>query len=163
MSETAKLPLVARILKNVIQGEKSQAYPLANYANAAALLKENFDNINWAGFYLYDDAEDVLVLGPFIGKKATVLIKPTEGVVGHTFLQQETVIVENVEDFPGHIACDPTSQSEIVVPITTADGQKLGVLDIDAPSIGRFTEADKDVLEAFVQTLLPFIHKIDVR
>jgi GAF domain-containing protein len=158
--ETKKLPLAARVLKNVIQGEKSQAYTLANYANAAAVLKAELPNINWAGFYLYDEANDVLVLGPFQGKKATALIKPTEGVVGHTFLAQETVVVENVEDFEGHIACDPSSQSEIVIPITTESGEKLGVLDIDAPTVGRFTQKEVEILEAFVATLLPFISKI---
>ena len=125
-------------------------YETANLANASALLWQNLDNINWAGFYKMMDGQ--LVLGPFQGKPACILIPVGRGVCGTAVAANRTQLVENVHDFPGHIACDCASNSEIVVPIHT-NGGIWGVLDIDSPSVGRFTEADRTGLEQFVAIL----------
>ena len=125
-------------------------YETANLSNASALLWQNLDNINWAGFYKMMDGQ--LVLGPFQGKPACILIPVGRGVCGTAVAENKTQLVYNVHDFPGHIACDCASNSEIVVPIYK-DGAVWGVLDIDSPLIGRFTEADKAGLEQFVHIL----------
>ncbi len=119
-------------------------------ANASALLYWNLEDLNWAGFYLMDNGS--LLLGPFQGKVACIRIPLGKGVCGTAAEKDETLVVENVHEFPGHIACDSASNSEIVVPIHK-DGQVVGVLDIDSPSIGRFTEEDKLGLEKFVEVL----------
>ena len=125
-------------------------YETANLSNASALLWQNLDNINWAGFYKMMDGQ--LVLGPFQGKPACILIPVGRGVCGTAVAENKTQLVYNVHDFPGHIACDCASNSEIVVPIYK-DGAVWGVLDIDSPLIGRFTEADQAGLEQFVHIL----------
>ena len=125
-------------------------YETANLSNASALLWHNLENINWAGFYKMMDGQ--LVLGPFQGKPACILIPVGRGVCGTAVAENKTQLDYNVHDFPGHIACDCASNSEIVVPIHK-DGAIWGVLDIDSPSIGRFTEADKVGLEQFVAIL----------
>ena len=125
-------------------------YETANLANASALLWQNLENINWAGFYKMMDGQ--LVLGPFQGKPACILIPVGRGVCGTAVAEDCTQLVYNVHDFPGHIACDCASNSEIVVPIHK-DGAIWGVLDIDSPSIGRFSEEDKIGLEQFVSML----------
>ena len=122
-------------------------YETANLANASALLWQELPDINWAGFYKMEDGQ--LVLGPFQGKPACILIPVGRGVCGTAVAQDQTQLVYNVHEFPGHIACDCASNSEIVVPIHK-NGAIWGVLDIDSPSIGRFTEADKAGLEQFV-------------
>ena len=122
----------------------------ANLANAAALLYHSLDGLNWAGFYLLQG--DVLVLGPFQGKPACIEIPVGRGVCGTAVAEDRTQLVRDVRQFPGHIACDSASNSEIVVPIR-ADGTIVGVLDIDSPNIGRFTEEDRAGLEAFVKVL----------
>jgi L-methionine (R)-S-oxide reductase len=104
-------------------------------ANAAAFIWASLDNINWAGFYLYDGEK--LVLGPFMGKPACTVIAMGKGVCGSAAEKRETIVVDDVHSFPGHIACDGASESEIVVPII-ANGKLLGVLDIDAPIKARF-------------------------
>ncbi len=119
-------------------------------ANASALLYWNLEDLNWAGFYLMDNGS--LLLGPFQGKVACIRIPLGKGVCGTAAEKDETLVVENVHEFPGHIACDSASNSEIVVPIHK-DGRVVGVLDIDSPSIGRFTEEDKLGLEKFVKVL----------
>ena len=126
------------------------SYETANLSNASALLWQNLDNINWAGFYKMMDGQ--LVLGPFQGKPACILIPVGQGVCGTAVAENKTQLVYNVHDFPGHIACDCASNSEIVVPIHK-DGAVWGVLDIDSPLIGRFSEADKAGLEQFVHIL----------
>ena len=125
-------------------------YETANLSNASALLWQNLENINWAGFYKMMDGQ--LVLGPFQGKPACILIPVGRGVCGTAVAENKTQLVYNVHDFPGHIAWDCASKSEIVVPIHK-EGAIWGVLDIDSPSIGRFTEADKASLEQFVAIL----------
>lgn len=127
---------------------------LANLANAGALLAQALDRINWCGFYLLRGGE--LVLGPFQGKAACVRIALGRGVCGTAAARRETLVVPDVNAFPGHIACDAASRSEIVVPIL--EGGKLrGVLDIDAPEPARFDEEDRAGLEEFVGRLVPLI------
>ena len=123
---------------------------IANLANAAALLYHTLDDLNWAGFYLLEG--DLLVLGPFQGKPACIEIAPGRGVCGAAAAQDKTQLVPDVHQFPGHIACDCASNSELVVPIH-AGGKVVGVLDLDSPIIGRFTEEDRADLEAFVRVL----------
>ena len=125
-------------------------HPLANLANAAALLWESLGGINWAGFYLLEGEK--LVLGPFMGKTACIEIPLTKGVCGAAARTDTTQLVPDVHAFPGHIACDSVSRSEIVVPLRK-DGKVIGVLDIDSPLLRRFTEADKAGLEAFARIL----------
>lgn len=125
-------------------------YPVANLANASALLWEAMEDINWAGFYMMTD--EALVLGPFQGKTACIRIPVGKGVCGTAVAQEKTQLVPDVHAFPGHIACDCASRSEIVVPIWK-NGQIIGVLDIDSPYENRFTEADRAGLEAFVKVL----------
>ena len=125
-------------------------YKIANLANAAALLWEHLDRINWAGFYIMEDGK--LVLGPFQGKTACIVIPVGKGVCGTAVAENATQLVADVHQFPGHIACDCASNSEIVVPIHV-NGKIWGVLDIDSPMIGRFSEEDKNGLEEFVKTL----------
>ena len=125
-------------------------YETANLANASALLWEHLPDLNWAGFYKMIDGK--LVLGPFQGKTACIVIEVGRGVCGTAVAKDETQLVYDVHQFPGHIACDCASNSEIVVPIHV-DGKIWGVLDIDSPTIGRFTDEDKKGLEDFVKIL----------
>jgi len=125
-------------------------YETANLANACALLWEYMPNLNWAGFYKMTDGK--LVLGPFQGKTACIVIEIGRGVCGTAVFEDKTQLVYDVHQFPGHIACDCASNSEIVVPIHK-NGKIWGVLDIDSPITGRFSEKDKTGLEEFVKIL----------
>ena len=125
-------------------------YEVANCANAAALLWEALPDINWAGFYKM--VEGALVLYPFQGKTACIRIPVGRGVCGTAVAEDKTQLVPDVHQFPGHIACDSASNSEIVVPIHVK-GQIWGVLDIDSPYFERFTDRDREGLEAFVRIL----------
>jgi len=125
-------------------------HPIANMANAASLLYNTLPDINWAGFYLMENTQ--LVLGPFMGKPACIEIALGRGVCGTAAAENRTQLVYNVHEFPGHIACDSASNSEIVVPLRK-NGAVIGVLDIDSPSIGRFDEADRAGLEAFAKII----------
>ena len=125
-------------------------YRIANLANASALLWEHLQDINWAGFYMMEDG--ALVLGPFQGKTACIRIPVGKGVCGTAVAESATQLVPDVHLFPGHIACDCASNSEIVVPIRK-NGEIIGVMDIDSPIKNRFTEADQEGLEAFVAIL----------
>jgi len=131
-------------LRSLLEGERDF---IANAGNFASLLYHSLPDLNWAGFYLLKDEE--LVLGPFQGKPACVRIKVGKGVCGVAAAQRETIIVANVHDFPGHIACDSASNSEIVVPLQKG-GSLLGVLDIDSPQFGRFDEEDAQGLNRLV-------------
>jgi GAF domain-containing protein len=124
---------------------------IANLANASALLYHSLPDLNWAGFYLLKQGE--LVVGPFQGKPACVRIAIGKGVCGTAAEQRTTVIVRDVHEFPGHIACDAASNSEIVVPMVKG-GELLGVLDLDSPKLARFDEQDREGLEKFVAALL---------
>lgn len=121
---------------------------VSNLANASALLYDALPEINWAGFYLMEEGR--LILGPFQGKVACVLIEVGKGVCGTAVMKDATQLVADVHQFPGHIACDSASNSEIVVPLHK-DGQIIGVMDIDSPLLSRFTEEDKAGLEAFAR------------
>ncbi|MFW6035778.1 MAG: GAF domain-containing protein [Halothermotrichaceae bacterium] len=135
-------------LKSLIGGERDW---LANLANASALLFNNLENINWAGFYLLKDGE--LVLGPFQGLPACIRIALGKGVCGAAAKERQIYLVPDVHQFPGHIACDKASASEIVIPMIK-NGQLLGVLDIDSPIKARFSKQDKYHLEKFVKLLI---------
>ncbi|MBB6632685.1 GAF domain-containing protein [Cohnella thailandensis] len=138
-------------LKSLIEDEPSR---IANLANASALLNVYLTDINWVGFYLLQEGE--LVLGPFQGLPACVRIALGRGVCGTAAQKRETIRVEDVHQFPGHIACDAASNSEIVVPLYAKD-ELIGVLDIDSPLKGRFTEEDQRLLEKFVRVLADYL------
>ena len=129
---------------------KDEPNLIANLANTAALIPMFFDRINWAGFYLFDEKE--LVLGPFWGKPACVRIPLGKGVCGAAAAARETIIVDDVHKFPGHIACDSASMSEIVVPMVK-NGRLIGVLDIDSPEPARFSQKDKELFEVLAKIL----------
>ncbi|WP_155265391.1 GAF domain-containing protein [Sphingomonas segetis] len=128
---------LASALEGLVSGETDA---VANMANAAALIWETLPELNWVGFYR--NVEGELVLGPFQGRPACIRIKFGEGVCGVAAQTRQVQRVEDVNAFPGHIACDSASNSEIVVPLVR-DGQLIGVLDIDSPRTGRFTEGDE--------------------
>ncbi|OQP06502.1 histidine kinase [Geobacillus sp. 46C-IIa] len=140
--------LVIEQLKALIAGEPNM---IANLANAAALLNQFLTDINWVGFYLAEG--DELVLGPFQGLPACVRIPFGKGVCGTAAAERRTVVVPDVHQFPGHIACDAASQSEIVVPLIK-EGRVIGVLDIDSPVKNRFDDTDRRYLEQFVGVLI---------
>jgi len=119
-------------------------------SNASALLYWNLEDLNWAGFYLMDKGS--LLLGPFQGKTACIRIAPGKGVCGAAVADDRTVVVKNVNEFPGHIACDSASNSEIVIPIHSK-GRIIGVLDLDSTRPGRFSDEDRQGLEEFVKAL----------
>jgi L-methionine (R)-S-oxide reductase len=144
-------------LKSLIEGERDF---IANAANFSALLFNLLPDLNWAGFYLMRGNE--LILGPFQGKPACVRIPvhpAPRGVCGNTAFHRKTFLVANVHEFPGHIACDSASNSEIVIPIIVND-VVIGVLDIDSPTLNRFDADDQAGLESMVAT---FIAGTDVR
>ena len=120
-------------------------------ANASAVLYEALPDLNWAGFYLVRG--DALALGPFQGKVACVRIPYGKGVCGTAWAENRTVRVDNVHDFPGHIACDCASNAEIVVPLRDGDGRVVAVMDLDSPLLSRFDEGDERGLILFAQTL----------
>ena len=129
-------------LQGLFEGEKDT---IANLSNASAVLMEQLDRLNWAGFYILK--EGMLVLGPFQGKAACIRISLGKGVCGTAVVRRETVLVPDVHAFPGHIACDGASRSEIVVPLFQKD-RLVGVLDLDSPVLDRFTAEDQEGLEA---------------
>ena len=131
-------------------------YETANLANASALLWQNLEDINWAGFYKSMDG--MLVLGPFQGKPACVKIPMGKGVCGTAAQRDAVQLVDNVHEFPGHIACDGASNSEIVIPLHVR-GTLWGVLDIDSPLFSRFTPEDAAGLAQFAQTLEEILEK----
>lgn len=143
--------VVLRQLQALIEGEEDVT---ANLANASALLNQFLDDINWVGFYIWKENE--LVLGPFQGLPACIRIPKGKGVCGTVIDKKETILVDNVHEFPGHIACDAQSQSEIVIPIMINEAI-FGVLDIDSPSLNRFDETDQFYLEKFVSVLISHI------
>jgi GAF domain-containing protein len=137
-------------LRALLEGEHDL---VANAANLAALLFWSLPQLNWAGFYLVEPRRGDLLLGPFQGKPACVRIPIGRGVCGTAAARRETVVVPDVHAFPGHIACDSASNSEIVVPIVS-DGELLGVLDLDSPVPSRFDDADARGLEALVRVFV---------
>jgi L-methionine (R)-S-oxide reductase len=147
----AKSELYANLksqLRALLEGEQDV---IANAANCAALIYQSLPDVNWAGFYLFKDGE--LVLGPFQGDPACVRIAIGKGVCGTAAELKQTVVVENVHEFPGHIACDSASNSEIVVPLIK-DERLLGVLDLDSPSFARFDDEDAQGLNELARIFI---------
>ena len=144
-------PLLVSQLQSITQGVP---HTIANLANTAALLWEALENINWVGFYLREG--DTLILGPFQGKVACIEIPMGRGVCGTAAARGKTLRIEDVHTFPGHIACDSASNSEIVIPLLR-DGQVVGVLDIDSPLLSRFTPDDQLGLEAAARVIESFL------
>ena len=139
--------LMVQTVKAFLTGESNV---IANLANTSAIINEYVKGINWVGFYLMEN--DELILGPFQGKPACIRIPVGRGVCGTTAKKKETIIVADVHAFPGHIACDAASNSEIVIPIMK-DNEVFGVLDIDSPEFNRFTELEKKYLEEVVRVI----------
>jgi GAF domain-containing protein len=135
-------------LRGLLEGEHDF---IANAANFSSLLYHSLPDLNWAGFYLYKQGE--LVLGPFQGQPACVRIAIGKGVCGTAAEQRQTILVDNVHDFPGHIACDSASNSEIVVPLVRNE-QLIGVLDLDSPSFARFDDEDARGLNELVDVFM---------
>ena len=127
---------------------------ITNLSNMSAIIMENVSDINWVGFYLYDGEK--LYLGPFQGKAAVTLIDMGKGVCGKAASTRETLVIDNVHDFPGHIPCDCDSNSEIVIPIIK-NGELFGVLDIDSPKLNRFDNSLKNDLERLVKLLVDIL------
>ena len=139
--------MLTKQLESLAEDEKGF---LPVLSNASALLYEGMERLNWAGFYLMDKGS--LLLGPFQGKTACIRIPVGKGVCGTAVDLDETQLVKNVHEFPGHIACDSASNSEIVIPIHR-DGKVIGVLDLDSIDLGRFDETDREGLEGFVRKI----------
>ena len=140
--------LLKEQIKTMLEGETDV---IANLSNCSALLNEALTDINWVGFYLMKQNE--LILGPFQGKLACIHIPVGKGVCGTAVETKEIQLVKDVHEFPGHIACDSASRSEIVIPMMLKD-KIIGVLDIDSPSVARFDEVDAKNLEEIVQLIL---------
>lgn len=151
MTEEQKFKYMLMVLEGQLSSEKDA---LANLCNASAIIKAIMNRINWAGFYLLKENE--LILGPFQGLPACNRIQIGKGVCGTAVKEMKLQRVYNVHEFPGHIACDCASQSEIVIPIIKND-KVYGVLDIDSPEIGRFTEVEEEYLVKFVDKLVKYI------
>ena len=141
-------------LENLICNEQ---YEITLLSNVSAFLNEKLHTINWVGFYLYLD--DQLVLGPFQGKVACEIIPLSRGVCGKAASDRQTVLVEDVHKFPGHIACDSASQSEIVIPLLINE-QLYGVLDIDSPVVNRFSVQDKEILEQCAKIIIDRLRQL---
>lgn len=137
-------PLMKAQAAEIVKGEPDL---IANLANISSLIYHSLGRINWAGFYLWNAEEDELVLGPFQGKPACVRIAPGSGVCGAAYSSGRTQRIDDVDAFPGHIACDSASKSEIVIPLFHGD-TLWGVLDIDSPELNRFDQGDQQGLEA---------------
>jgi L-methionine (R)-S-oxide reductase len=150
-TQASKVELYRHICEQLQELLSTERDFIANAANATALLFHSLPDVNWVGFYLAKG--DDLVLGPFQGKPACSRMAIGNGVCGAAAENEETIIVPDVNQFPGHIVCDPGSASEIVVPLLNW-GRLLGVLDIDSPSLNRFDEDDKEGLESVVSILL---------
>jgi GAF domain-containing protein len=149
--EAADKPTLYRDLALALEGlVASESDAIANMANAAGLIFETLPDVNWVGFYRNVDGE--LVLGPFQGRPACIRMTFDQGVCGAAAKSRQVQRVEDVHAFPGHIACDSASNSEIVFPLIR-DGEVLGVLDIDSPNFGRFTEEDEAGLRPVAELL----------
>jgi L-methionine (R)-S-oxide reductase len=149
LDKPADYASLAQDLGGLLAGESDR---IANAANTAALIFATLPEVSWAGFYFLRGGE--LVLGPFQGKPACVRIMLGQGVCGAAAVQRRTLVVPDVQKFPGHIACDAASRSEIVVPLIEAVGTLVGVLDLDSARAGRFDEADARGLEALTRVFV---------
>jgi len=144
-SKSGQYAELAEQVRGLLHGEHDR---IANAANFSALVYGALEGLNWAGFYFFDGRE--LVVGPFQGKPACVRIALDKGVCGAAAAQRRTQVVRDVHAFPGHIACDAASRSEIVVPIV-ADGELIGVFDVDSPELARFDDEDRVGMEQLVK------------
>lgn len=138
---------------SLVQGEKDL---IANLANLSSLFYHAMPSLNWAGFYLWKPADGELVLGPFQGKPACIRIRPERGVCGAAYRTQTNQRVDDVHAFPGHIACDSASRSELVIPLVQS-GVCVGVLDLDSPDIARFSPQDEAEVSALMHELMPLL------
>lgn len=136
-------------LDALIIGEKNL---IANLANIASWIYHTMPDLNWSGFYLWNEEDKELVLGPFQGKPACIRIKPERGVCGASYTQKKTMRIDDVHAFPGHIACDSASLSELVVPLMK-NGKVFAVLDLDSPKTNRFSEEDERELTRIFEKL----------
>lgn len=152
MNDEQRLKYMLVMLEGQLSSEKDA---LANISNAAAIIKAAIKDLNWSGFYFFKGGE--LVLGPFQGLPACNRIKLETGVCGAAYTERKTQRILDVHEFPGHIACDAASSSELVVPIIRND-ICYGVLDLDSPSLGRFTELEQNYLEKFVILLNNYVN-----
>jgi L-methionine (R)-S-oxide reductase len=146
-------PSLEKELRSLIMGEKNL---IANLANISSWLNATIPDLNWCGFYLWDETDQELVLGPFQGRPACLRIRPGRGVCGTAFSEVRSIKVDDVHEFPGHIACDSASLSELVIPLVK-QSQVKGVLDLDSPVKNRFTERDLNELTLIMNHLVPLI------
>lgn len=152
ISATAKQEQYEELIPQILSLVTDEPNHIANMANTVAALKQSFDRFSWVGFYLYDKLANELVLGPFQGKIACTRIGIGKGVCGTSFQRKETIIVPDVEKFPGHIYCDGGSKSEIVVPVFHQT-HCIGVLDVDSYAYDSFDETDKKYLEQLLAAI----------
>src|SRR5699024_9304260 len=143
------------ILKHIENLVKNEPNWIANLSNASALLKDTLDQINWVGFYLWDEETEELVLGPFQGRVACIRIASGKGVCGTAFEQRKTLVVPDGNEIPRYIFRDTSRPSEIVDPLDK-DGKAIGVLDVDAPNQNRIGTEEKELLESFVEVFLKY-------
>ncbi len=136
-------------LLSLIEGEKNL---IANFSNIASWIFHSMPDLNWSGFYLWEDTDQELVLGPFQGKPACIRIKPGKGVCGTAYSEARTMRVDDVDLFPGHIACDSASLSELVIPLIKND-KVMGVLDLDSPILNRFSDEDANELTKIINKI----------
>ena len=155
-----KQQFYAELLQNMSALIDGETHFIAALANVSAVLFEHLEDVNWAGFYLLEG--DTLTLGPFQGKVACVSIPVGKGVCGTAVAENRVQRVDDVHEFPGHIACDAASRSEIVFPLTL-DGRVVGVLDIDSTIYQRFSQEDEDGLKALVERLCQQLDQTDLR
>jgi L-methionine (R)-S-oxide reductase len=156
ISASTKEELYGQLIPQIISVIVDESNPIANMANIAGALKQTFSQYSWVGFYLFDKTKNELVLGPFQGKIACTRISIGKGVCGTSYQKNETIIVPDVNQFPGHIFCDGDSKSEIVVPISYHN-RLIGVLDVDSHEYNSFDEIDKKYLEQLISDIA---HKI---
>lgn len=149
MTQSTLDPLIVAQIDALLEGETN---PITVLSNASAVINATMTDLNWCGFYLYSNTTQTLDLGPFQGQVACMHIKPGSGVVGTAYAQQTSLIVPNVHEFAGHIACDAASNSEVVLPLMV-DGHCVGILDIDSPSLDRFSKADQATLQACAEAI----------
>ncbi len=147
------LESLEREIVSLIEDEKNL---VANLANISASIYHGFPGLNWCGFYLWSNEDQELILGPFQGKVACLRIKSGKGVCGTSYQMKETVRVDDVHAFPGHIACDSASESELVVPLMK-NGIVMGVLDLDAPVVNRFSEEDAKAFTRIMARAVPYL------
>lgn len=154
LSKAQKLVHMVRLVK---KQSESESDPLALLSNATAIMNVYLEDINWVGFYLMRQGE--LVLGPFQGKPACTRIKVGQGVCGTSVSKRQTMIVEDVDAFPGHIACDSASRSEVVVPVIYKD-EVIAVIDCDSPLLNRFSKMEGQALEEVADFLAETVHQM---